>query len=68
MREATLTVSPIAVYSSRRAGEPMSPTTATPVCRPMPMRSGASPRAARSLLRRASSSSIASAQSSAWTA
>src|SRR5262249_12650181 len=63
-RAATLTASPIAVYSRRR-GAPMSPTTTEPVWMPMPMRSGRWPRAARSVLSCASASCIARAQRTA---
>src|SRR5262249_18312281 len=55
MRAATLTASPIAVYSRRR-GAPTSPTTTVPVCTPIPMRSSGSPRATRIRLSAASAS------------
>src|SRR5207245_2887285 len=64
MRAATFTASPMAVYS-RRCGAPTSPTTTMPVCTPIPMRSGGSPRATRARLSAASASCMASAQCTA---
>ena len=61
MREARITTSPVTEYCWR-ASEPMLPVTASPACRPMPMRmSGMRPASARPRTARSSSRAAASA-------